>query len=797
MKPQVFAVLIACPAFFPLHSEAADPSTPVPQLEAYDSWKIAKAGDPGSITPDTSIQAPPGFVVELVHAASKEEGSWVSLTFDEQNRLYLGVEEKGILRFHFEDAANSTSSKFLKSDWVEDSLEECRGLLWAHGALYANANDSKALYRLRDTTGDDKLDEKRLLLATSGGVGHGRNHLRLGPDGLIYIVHGNDPWLNAADESPRSPFKNWGEDQLIPNPWDDSWNKLPAPAGYILRTDKDGTFFERLCGGLRNSLDMDFNRDGEMFVYDADSEWDAGLAWYKPTRVLHLVSGGDYGWRRGTGKWPAYYADSLPSTCDIGLGSPTGVGFGYESAFPKKWKEAFFIADWSYGRLLAVHLSPDGATYTGNPETFLSGRPLNLTDFVFHDGALWFITGGRRTQSALYRVTWQGEKEKPDTLNYTGFDDGTLRGLRQELEHFHVEESREGLDLALAHLDHPDRFIRFAARVALENQPLFQWEESALSNKTPAGLLALARLGSKESQPDLIDTVCDLIQQGQVDDSTLLDLLRVLQVSFIRQGEPKEAPLVTVTATLSQLYPSLSREANHELCELLVYLEAPHIIDRTLTLLEKSDDTRDWSHYLVFLRYVESGWNTERRKRYLLALRRFEQFPGGRWYIRTAQDLRTEAVAALTENELTILSDLLDPAVPDTPPPPVTVDPANYVNDWKMDDFSEALQQSLSKRSMESGRNVFHQAGCAACHKVKSDASTANAILGPDLSAVGARFDARALIESLIHPSRVIGDKYRNPAGPNISTMPPGLLNGLEKEQVLDLLAYLRAQNSP
>jgi hypothetical protein len=80
------------------------------------------------------------------------------------------------------------------------------------------------------------------------------------------------------------------------------------------------------------------------------------------------------------------------------------------------------------------------------------------------------------------------------------------------------------------------------------------------------------------------------------------------------------------------------------------------------------------------------------------------------------------------------------------------------------------------------------------CHRITSDISTINAILGPDLSGIGSRFDSRALLESIIHPSLIIGEKYRTPAGPNVSTMPSGLINGLEKEQVLDLIAYLAGQ---
>ncbi len=531
---------------------------------------------------------------------------------------------------------------------------------------------------------------------------------------------------------------------------------------------------------------MDFNRDGEMFVYDADSEWDAALAWYKPTRVLHIVSGGEYGWRRGTGKWPAYYPDSLPSSIDIGLGSPTGVGFAYESNFPPEWRDTFMIADWSYGRVLAVTLSPDGASYKGEKKTFLSGRPLNLTDFVFHNGDMWFITGGRRTQSALYRVRWTGE-ESDDTHEATKVT--TELSLRRELEQFHTEQSDEGLQLALNHLDHKDTFIAFAARVALENQPVETWRQRIGDSSN--GLLALSRVGGPQDSKTIIDQSLKRIQQGKVDDSTLLTLLRTLQLTFIRHGEPDAATQERVREALLEKFPAQSRPLNHELVELLVYLKTPGMIDPILTLTEKSDDTRDWSHYLVFLRYIKNDWSTEQRRRYLLALHRFEEFPGGRWYVRTALDLRSEALAALTDQQKVELADLLPPAQPAIAAPPVTVDPAVFVADWKLSDFDKELNKGFGPLNQEKGRAAYHKAGCAACHRLISDAATNQAIIGPDLTGIAMRFDARSVLESIIHPSRIIGDKYQNPAAPNISTMPPGLINGLEKEEIVHLISYL------
>jgi hypothetical protein len=71
-----------------------------------------------------------------------------------------------------------------------------------------------------------------------------------------------------------------------------------------------------------------------------------------------VVSGSDFGWRSGNGKWPEYYVDSVPAAVDCGPGSPTGMTFGYGLKFPPKYQQALLVGDWSYGRIMAVHLEP-------------------------------------------------------------------------------------------------------------------------------------------------------------------------------------------------------------------------------------------------------------------------------------------------------------------------------------------------------------------------------------------------------------------------------------------------------
>ena len=100
-----------------------------------------------------------------------------------------------------------------------------------------------------------------------------------------------------------------------------------APGGIIYKVDPDGKNFESYANGFRNIFDAAVNRDGEMFTYDADMEYDFNTPWYRPTRLCHVVSGAEFGWRSGWAKWPNYFVDSLPEILDTGRGSPTGAVF--------------------------------------------------------------------------------------------------------------------------------------------------------------------------------------------------------------------------------------------------------------------------------------------------------------------------------------------------------------------------------------------------------------------------------------------------------------------------------------
>ncbi len=753
-----------------------------------------------------------------------------------------------------------------KVEKIDQPVGSAMGLLYAFDSLYVNGKgpEGLGLYRLRDTTGSDRFDEVKLLRKIEGAAGeHGSHGLVLGPDKMLYLINGNFTKL-PKDLSPFSPHRNYADDLLLGRMEDGNGfgagNK--PPGGFILRMDAEAKGCELFAAGQRNDYDIAFSPEGELFGFDSDMEWDWGAPWYRPIRINHIVSGADFGFREGSGKWPNYYPDSLPTTLDIGIGSPTGVKFGTGSAYPSKYQKALYVMDWTYGRIIAVHVFPRGSTYGGTFENFVCPAgliqpgpksPLNVTDLEFgQDGAMYFATGGRGTQSGLYRVSYNGPASgaASDSAAESKAAQAAAeaRALRHHLEAFHGRRDPAALDFAWPHLSSSDRWIRYAARLAVESQPVEQWQSRALQEPSIDGgltaLLALARLGDKSLQPDLLKSLEKL---GPLNAAETLEALRVTELAFIRMGRPNADTARDTLARLNPLYPAKSEELNRELCQLLIYLDAPAVVQKSMVLLAAAPTVEEQLFYILHLRQVKAGWTMGERKAYFSWFHRDrskDQHPaetlqwfseGGRSFGEGASmknfldHIRKEAVASLDEKERVELASFIDsPQVVVKPP----VD-RHLVKDWKTADILPALDQAGAGRSFQSGKKAFEDAQCLACHRFGNEGGAT----GPDITAVSSRFTRRDILESIIEPSKVISDQYQNivvtkkdgddvtgrlveesdrtlvlitnpltgektevrkrdvrdrhPS--KLSPMPEGLVNILSKEELLDLLAYIEA----
>jgi len=827
----------------------ADPATNPFDLkktfDAYNSWQLAKPGAQNQATDPATLTLPPGFKAELIRSAQPGEDSWVSMAFDPQGRITLGKEKKGLLRLTLSGSGDQ------KLEVIDDELLECRGLLYAHGSLFANANVSKTLFRLTDADGDGVFEQRQPLVKTEGGVGHGRNHIKLGPDGDIYVAHGNNVLL-PKNLDPDSPLKNFANDQLIPNPWDNSMfdGNVELPAGHILRVNPDGSKVTLLAGGLRNPLDIAFNHEGDLFTFDADMERDVGTPWYMPTRVLQIVPGADFGWRRGTGRFPAWYADTLPSVIDIGLSSPTGIYFGYGARFPAKYQNALYLLDWSYGRIIAVAMQFNGKRYEGWQETFVSGRPLNVTDgCIGPDGAMWFITGGRGTQSGLYRVSYHGSEATQEQYENLGAAGATSTRLLMELQDSVLFSDEKVPELKLVWerlLSWQGPQVEYAARLALERIPVELWRKKALAeddrHRAIPALLALARVGSHEDLPSILQRLTTHFPWYLPHSRERLAILRIIAIACARLGEPNQTDRESLLKGTEEHYPVISegeiglegaRLQNRELCRLLVYLKSPSVIEKTMPLLQAASTSEDLLYYPFMLRYLKEGWTLEQRRVVFEALNKAEKMNGASTFFKAISDTRSELAAALKPEEATQLAAVIQPAKPAVLSAHAL--PGHSFKNWTLEDLAPLLVKMDAKtRSRDSAKDALIRAQCVFCHKVSNDPTLPAGVFGPDLVQVSARFNRRDLLDHILNPSKFIDEKFRyvtvktsdgktitgsleseddervvlrpNPLTPDkteiakamikernvseTSPMPVGLLNALKAEQILDLLAW-------
>ncbi len=673
------------------------------------------------------FQVPKDLKVETVGRPAVT-GSVVAFTFDPDGHPCVSIERGPIARLIDDDG----DGKFDRREVISTLVENCQGLAFLGDALYAVGNGPKketGIYRLTSSKKDGKFDEIAVVRESQHGMGeHGPHAIMRGPDGKLYFDTGNHAHLRPPID-PHSPVNVAYEGELLPH-YNDSRGHaagIMAPGGEILRSDDDGKTWKRVVSGFRNQYDFGFNRAGELFTFDSDMEWDIGLPWYRPVRVNFCPVGAELGWRNGSGKWPSYYADSLPSAVDIGRGSPTGVTFYQASRLPAQYNDSFLICDWSQGQILAIRLNRRGAGYVGKPLPFVSGQPLNCTDIeAGPDGAVYFSTGGRGTQGGLFRVSaaqpleakkpagafpldaieidsplssfsrkklgeikaahaseWEkalseiardihekhtdfqriraldllsqfGPEPTDEFLAYFTQDRkpavrgraAALLGLRQseaarkaltemllDSDVTVVRRACEGLiqqpaetipvDRLIPLLSRPDRWLRFAARTAIEHAALKGDNLKALNRlRMPraavAAMLAVVRGTSiNEGRQDAyLKRQAALLKNKKLDPATHVELLRLIQLTYLLGPKKADAPASATLRPilLGQFKTSEDTPVNRELARLLAYLDEPGAVAAILKHQGTVADHAAQIHDSYCLRAMKEGWDEENKR---------------------------------------------------------------------------------------------------------------------------------------------------------------------------------------
>ena len=758
------------------------------------------------------LKLPSGFEAEHLYSPGEnEQGSWVGMTFDDKGRL-LTVDQYGAI-YRLEVPAIGSDSltpkveKLIVGENGDDKIGMgyAQALLYAFNSLYVmvnhRANDefdkSTGIYRLQDTDGDDQFETITTLREFTGSPGeHGPHSMVVSPDGgSIYIVVGNHIDVPEMDHY-RIP-RVWEDDNLIPEIKDPRGhaNSRGAPGGWVAKIDPEGKRWELISVGYRNPFDIAFNEVGDLFTYDSDMEWDFGMPWYRPTRINHVTSGSEYGWRTGNKKWSPDYTDNLPAILNIGQGSPTNVFYGTNAKFPADYRNALYAFDWSFGIMYKINLTPEGGSYTATGEEFISGSPLPLTDGVIGpDGALYFMTGGRRLQSDLYRVHYTGDLSGDANGGLTEADLPEEHKIRRSLEAYHSGPQAGAIDFAWPYLKHPDRFVQYAARIAVEQQPLGDWQSKALNEKDPRTLtqamIALARHGSASQRNAMLQALMGIDYAG-LDEEDRLNLSRAFEVVIARHGSPSGTVRSELISYLDAHFPAESNRLNRVLGKVMVALEAPSAVPQLLSLLETAEDDPNFqktltassdlimrnpqygldianmlanvppaqqTYYATVLGGAKAGWDEESYEKYFNWTHNAFQYKGGRSYVGFIDRARKMALSTVPQSKVDYYDELSggkmltgsgnDIAVSE-------IQPEGPGRRWTVEEAAP-LVANLENRDLEKGKAMYGAALCSSCHAIGGEGGA----VGPDLTQLGTRFAPKDILEATLDPSAVISDQY-------------------------------------
>ena len=381
----------------------------------------------------------------------------------------LGVETEVIRVVEDRDKDGKADFSAIYADGFNSVLDGAAGgVLARSGSVWFGSIPS--LWKL-DGFDKDGRAEKRTELLRGFGVrfglaGHDLRGPVLGPDGRLYFSCGD----RGTNVKPQN-----GAAIILPD------------EGAVFRCEQDGSHLEVFCRGLRDPRDLAFDKHGNLFTADRGSEQGDKARW------LHLVEGGDYGWRIGWQHHPlgaarnpwlaeklwmppceGQAAWTLPSVANIPDG-PAGIAFGPGTGLSHQYDEHFFvgglrgISTWKSRRYLASFRNDDEAVFLGLcPATDVTFGP---------DSKLYISAVAESPASGSGRI-------------YRMFDAAEHRNAQVEAVRLLLAEdfkTKSPVELGPL-LGHLDQRIRLEAQWSLAAQPTGETE-----------LVDVATFGSKDA----------------------------------------------------------------------------------------------------------------------------------------------------------------------------------------------------------------------------------------------------------------------------------------------------------
>jgi len=328
-----------------------------------------------------------------------------------------------------------------------------------------------------------------------------------------------------------------------------------------------------------------------------------------------------------------------------------------------------------------------------------------------------------------------------------------------------------------------DRFLRHAARVALEHQPIDSWRQrvfkkSDVKNKLRPGagwrvrlynrtllendarmrlaaLLALVRSAPEDSASEIVASLTTL-KWDSLTTVQQLELLRIAGLVLIRGGEVGSDDQGRLATYLDSRFPAEDHRLNRELIQLLVRLEAPGIVPRMLDQLEQAVTAKHRIDYGLTISAAKQGWTLEARKRYFDWLQTMTDSKGGHSFFRYLKKGRERFIATFTEAEKESLKAEIAATFEAIAYRPVA-ETRPLVKKWNLPEVVTLANDDNQLHDFTKGRRLFSIAQCSNCHRIAGEGSA----IGPDLTGAGRRLSRADLLRAIIEPSHQISDQYQ------------------------------------
>ena len=726
-----------------------------------------------------AAQPPPAILsddwtIELI-ASDPELVTPVSCRFDSKGRLYVVESHTHFPPDQYNGPATDRIYIFSDSD-ADGSLDRQR-LFYEGGKATMGIEvmpdgwiivaTRSAITRIRDSDGDDVADVTEVLIQheTAANYPHnGLGGLAISASGDIYFGQG---------ENLGEPYAIIGRDG--------SRQVGGGEGGNVFRCKADGTELTRFATGFWNPFGMHFDSSGRLWAVCNDPDA------MPPCRLLHVVEGADFGFQFRFGRagthplqaWDGEQPGTLPMAAGTGEAPCAVVSHG----------NSLWITAWGDNRIERYQLNPQGASFEGLMDVVVQGgasfRPVDMA--VAKDGSIYVTDWVDRSypvhgRGALWRLIPKSKEALKGALPETTEAEKLAASLASD----------ESITVAdrVAYLDDQDRYIAHAAAIGLVRMrqlqevaidqmatpgkrigliSAYRWQNlikpdsldnnirsqiinDSMSHSSPEVVRAAIRWAAESGDKQFLDSIRSTLDRKELPDNLFASAvagIAYLETGSAGRGErdPAQEKLLLEFVGDVERKPQLRTMAMRML---------PADADQPTAEMLRSwiEQTPDARFATEIVRLLVARGNEPATKT-LAEIAAMETLD---------VNVRGDAIAGLARNASSFASALNQYGLPTQvktirrearrvlrrePDEPDLLRPST-------DDIDGWDRLIGTGGDAKAGWRVFVRTTCVNCHAYAGR----GAVVGPDLTAIGAQMNRQKLIESILQPSKEVGPLF-------------------------------------